>query len=255
MEYIDDFSDERLKAWCIQCGKPKHEVELSRDHVPSKSLLSNEVVEAGAKFERGEGRPTDYLPQVAICKPCNSGFAKDESYLKCVLHAVLSGSLRPHPGKHPEAAKYLRSNRHFVRDLEADPRNQPGRFADTDPFTLHPDMTRIERVVVKNARGHAYHEIGEPLMDDPAEVWIRPITLLSQAERSQFETVGSLDRDLWPEVGSRMLVRVVSGEGFADGGWIEVEPTHYRYALHWGDGITVRTVIWEYLATMVRWEA
>jgi hypothetical protein len=55
MEYIEDFSDERLKAWCIQCGAPATEVELTRDHVPSKSLLSRKVVEAGAEFDRGEG--------------------------------------------------------------------------------------------------------------------------------------------------------------------------------------------------------
>lgn len=253
VEYIEDLSDERLKAWCIQCGVPAHEVVLTRDHVPSKSLLSKEVVEAGGEFDRGHGGPADYLPQVAICKRCNSGFARDESYLKCVLHAVLAGSLRPHPNKYPEAAKYLRSNRHFVRELEADPRNQPGLFADTEPFALYPDMNRIERVVVKNARGHAYHEIGEPLMEHPAEVWIRPITLLSPAEQQEFEQAGSVGLDLWPEVGSRMLVRVVSGEGLANGGWIEVEPAHYRYALDWGNGITVRTLIWGYLATMVRW--
>ena len=115
-------------------------------------------------------------------------------------------------------------------------------------------MTRIERVAVKNARGHAYHEIGEPLMDDPAEVWVRPISLLSPAERTEFETAGSLGSNLWPEVGSRMLARVVGGQGLAGGGWIEVEPAHYRYAVDWGDGITVRAMIWDYLATKVRWE-
>jgi len=90
MKYIEDFSDKRLKAGCIQCGKSAHEVDLTRDHVPTKSLLSKDMIEAGAEFDRGEGRPDGYLPQVAICGPCNAGFSDDESYLKCVLHAVLA---------------------------------------------------------------------------------------------------------------------------------------------------------------------
>ena len=114
-------------------------------------------------------------------------------------------------------------------------------------------MTRIERVVVKNARGHAYHEISEPLMDDPASVWIRPLPLLSPVERQRFESIGASSLDIWPEVGSRMSVRVAEDENLV-GGWAEVEAAHYRYALDWGGGITVRTVIWDYLATEVRWD-
>ena len=49
-----------------------------------------------------------------------------------------------------------------------------------------------------------------------------------------------------------MLLRVVNGEGMS-GGWIEVEPKRYRYAIDWSSGVTVRTVIWDYLATEVRW--
>lgn len=253
MKYVEDFSDERLKAWCIQCGRAAHEVSLTRDHVPTKSLLSKELIEAGAEFDRGEGKPDDYLPQVAICGPCNAGFSEDESYLKCVLHAVLAGSLRPQPDKHPEAARYLRSHRHYVRELEASAREQSGSFSESEAFTLYPDVQKIERVVVKNARGHAYHEIGEPLLDDPARVWIKPLPLMNQAERDEFENIGA-GVDLWPEVGSRMLVQVLEGVNISAGGWIDVEPTRYRYAVDWGAGVTVRTVIWNYLATEVRWD-
>ena len=38
------------------------------------------------------------------------------------------------------------------------------------------------------------------------------------------------------------------------GGWIIVEPGRYRYAIDWSDAITVKSVIWEYLATETRWE-
>lgn len=69
--------------------------------------------------------------------------------------------------------------------------------------------------------------------------------------RRQFESIGS-GIDLWPEVGSRMTLRLLTGEGLA-GGWVEVESGRYRYALDWSDGILVRTVIWDYLATETRW--
>lgn len=112
-------------------------------------------------------------------------------------------------------------------------------------------MEKIRNVVVKNAKGHAYHEIGEPILDDPSFVKVVPISLMSQDERNEFEHRDT-ELDLWPEVGSRMLLRVVNGEGMS-GGWIEVEPKRYRYAIDWSSGVTVRTVIWDYLATEVRW--
>lgn len=255
MREVEDWSDERLKAWCIQCGRPAHEAKLSRDHVPSKSLLSKAVVEAGSKYDGGTGEPDDYLPQVLICEPCNLGFARDESYLKCVLHAVMAGSLRPNPAHHAEAANFLRSNRHFVRELQASIKAGDEENSIRHRFTLFPDMTRVERVVVKNARGHAYHETGEPLLHEPTQVWIRPFSRLSKVERDQFETQGSAGVDVWPEVGSRMMVRVTTGEGLANGGWIEVEPARYRYALDWTSGVSVKMVLWDYLAAEVRWEA
>ena len=44
MEYIEDFSDERLKAWCIQCGVPAHEVVLKEAGTsadPTASLITS----------------------------------------------------------------------------------------------------------------------------------------------------------------------------------------------------------------------
>lgn len=105
-----------------------------------------------------------------ICRPCNASFSPDENYLLCVLHAVTAGSLYPDPAKHPEAATTLRSNRHVVRSLKRCPDGQLFLFDDLQPFTLYPDSDRVKRVIVKNARGHAYHEIGEAMRDDPYEV-------------------------------------------------------------------------------------
>jgi hypothetical protein len=39
MENIEEFVDERNKAWCIYCGAWLTDVTTNEDHVPSKSLL------------------------------------------------------------------------------------------------------------------------------------------------------------------------------------------------------------------------
>ena len=252
MLFIDDYSDERLKSWCIHCGTAIAGVKANRDHVPSKSLLSKAVRKKGAKYDQGRGESDGYLPQVVVCQRCNSGFSRDETYLLCVLHAVRAGSLYPDPETHPEAANVLRSNRDVVRNLKKVPGGQRLLFDDLRPFMLYPDPERLARVILKNARGHAYHEIGEPLMDKPVHVSFAPLMSMAGHERAAFEDIGS-GVDLWPEVGSRMTLRFVDGVAMA-GGWREVDKDWYRYALDWSSGVTVRTVIWEYLATETHWD-
>jgi len=255
MRYIDDFTDERLKAWCIHCGAAIADIESNRDHVPTKSLLTKKLRERGVKFDRGADDEFGYLPQVVVCRRCNSGFSPDENYLLCVLHAVMAGSLYPDPAKHPEAARVLRSNRHVVRSLKKRPDGQLPLFDDPQPFTLYPDTERVRRVILKNARGHAYHEIGEPLLDAPVHVAFVSLEQLSAEQRGAFEsTATGAGLAAWPEVGSRMMVHLIDGEALV-GGWIVVEPSRYRYSVDWSDGVTVRTVIWEYLATETRWDS
>lgn len=173
MRQIRDYSDPRCKAWCIHCGTPISATISNMDHVPTKSLLSRSIRGAGRAFDIGEGNladgidsendvssSNDYLPQVQICRRCNLSFSADETYLLCVLHAVMCGSLTPDETAHPEAARTLRSNGHIVAALRNRAHAQPSLFGEQDQFTLFPDLERIKRVVIKNARGHASHETG-----------------------------------------------------------------------------------------------
>lgn len=254
MRYLEEFTDERLKVSCIHCGDTIANVKSNRDHVPTQSLLTTGIRERGAEFDRGVGAELDYLPQVVICRSCNSSFSEDETYLLCVLHAVMAGSLYPDPVTHPEASNILRSNRHVVRSLKRLPNGQLLLFNDSQPFTLYPDPDRIRRVIVKNARGHAFHEIGEPLFEAPEHVAFVPLEQLSAQRRSSFEaTAREADLATWPEVGSRMMLHLVDDKALI-GGWMVVEAGHYRYSVDWSDGVTVRTVIWDYLATETRWD-
>jgi hypothetical protein len=117
-----------------------------------------------------------------------------------------------------------------------------------------PDMDRIDRVVLKNARGHVYFEYGEPMMEAPLHVWARPLESMSEYERAEFEGLSDAGGfALWPEVGSRMMTRIATGLDM-DGDWIVVQDGTYRYAVENAEGLRVKSVIWEYLATEVYWE-
>jgi hypothetical protein len=73
---------------------------------------------------------------------------------------------------------------------------------------------------------------------------------LSPAERTEFERIDS--GGLLPEVGSRMLARVMTGQDLSDG-WVIVQDGTYRYAVTQLGMMLVRTVLFEYLATEVYW--
>ena len=57
----------------------------------------------------------------------------------------------------------------------------------------------------------------------------------------------------WPEVGSRWMQRLVEETNFDEDGFLIVQPDHYRFKIEIEDGLKVRSVIHEYLATTVHW--
>ncbi|WP_157839382.1 hypothetical protein [Bradyrhizobium diazoefficiens] len=115
-----------------------------------------------------------------------------------------------------------------------------------------PDMARIERVVVKNARGHAFYEIGEPMMEKPTNVRVVPLEYMKDSEREEFER-GYDPGGMWPEVGSRMMTRLLTGQDLTQDGWVLVQENVYRYLAIQVGLMTVRTVMYDYLATEVCW--
>lgn len=123
----------------------------------------------------------------------------------------------------------------------------------TTRLSWKPEMDRIQRVILKNARGHAYFEYGEPMLDSPASVWALPLERMSKEERREFEAPNARDNvTALPEVGSRMLQRVFTGEDM-EGPWIVVQAGIYRYSVEADGGFRVRSILCEYLATEVQW--
>ena len=235
MEQIRDFSDDRYKGTCLHCGTALATKPTNDDHVPSKALLDRPL-------------PAN-VHVVETCVQCNDGFSSDEEYFAAFLGAALSGSTDPGVQVFETARQVLAGNARLRREIEA-MRTESIDSNGNPRLTWHPDLDRIRRVVVKNARGHAFHELGQPMLEEPDDILIVPLEVIDEERLADFLTV-----DLgsgWPEVGSRLLQRVVEGIDMVDG-WIVVQPDVYVFAVIETAGVTVRSIIREYFLTEVTW--
>ncbi len=237
MYQINEFVDERQKSWCIHCGAGNGGVDTNRDHVPSRTLLRKPY-------------PAN-LPVVRICSACNESFSRDEEYLSLFLRCVIAGTTDPDGHKNPKVARALKRHDKLRARIERSKSERWTVDGESVP-EWQPEIERVNQVVLKNARGHAFYEYGEPMMAEPARVWAAPLAVMSEAEREAFEddTAGTLVG--WPEVGSRMMIRAVEGQDLRDA-WIVVQKGVYRYRVDQCDTLRVRSIIHEYLATEVCW--
>ena len=238
MDYIDEFVDERQKASCIQCGAWVGDVETNRDHVPSKVLLRKPYPEN--------------LPVVETCVACNSGFSADEEYLYLFLHCVLTGSTDPEQHADEKIARALRRHEKLRARIKRS-KTEYRTIGGETRCVWKPEKERVERVVVKNARGHAFYEYGEAMLTEPEHVWNLPLASMTVAEREEFENAGTTgELAPWPELGSRMMTRVLTGQDMRDG-WVIVQDGVYRFRVQQCGVMLVRSVLFEYLATEVHW--
>lgn len=241
MYQIEEFVDERHKSWCVHCGGSIATLVSNSDHVPTKSLLQKPY--------------PDNLPVVKICKDCNSKYALDEEYFYLFLQCVMAGSTDPDRQIDSKAGRALRRNPKLRSRIESSKREYETIGGEIKQ-AWKPEITRIKRVILKNARGHAFYEYGEPIIEEPNYVWFAPLESLSSTERLEFEN--SQTGGAFPEVGSRMLTRVLCTESglFRDlfNGWVQVQDGVYRYCVMQEGQMLVRSVLFEYLASEVYWD-
>lgn len=239
MDQIEEFVDDRQKSWCIHCGGWIEELESNRDHVPSKSLLRKPL-------------PPN-LPIVNVCQACNEDFSLDEEYFVIFLECVLAGSTDSDAQSNPKIGRALKRSKKLRTRIEAARTETPDLFDETR-IEWRPEAERINRIVLKNARGHAYYEYGEPMLSEPEHLWATPLQCLTADEREEFENFDSGGLAPWPEVGSRMMTRVITGQDLS-GGWVVVQDGIYRYGVAQRGVLLVRSVLFEYLATEVYWDS
>ena len=235
MKKIRELVDERLKGSCIHCGRWIS--DSSNDHVPSKSLLKKPY-------------PTD-RPTIKICRACNESFALDEEYFAAFLSAIVSGSTEPDRQVLPSATIIFRVNENLRDRIDRSKIQEQTLFGEIRKMWI-PEQERINRVIVKNARGHGYFEYGDPSLVEacPSLVWVAPMENLTADQKDHFFRPESLLCG-WPEIGSRAFTRSIGGQDLLDG-WVVVQDGVYRYSVE--GGIRVRTVLFEHIVTEVRWD-
>jgi hypothetical protein len=235
MKQVHDYSDDRYKGTCIHCGASLATKPTNDDHVPSKFLLDRPL-------------PAN-VHVVETCVDCNNGFSSDEEYFSAFLGATLSGSTDPGAQVFDSARKVFAANAKLRREIDAT-RTETTDSDGNRRLTWLPDINRIRSVVLKNARGHVFHELGQPMIEEPDSITIVPLELIDGERLADFLSV-----DLgsgWPEVGSRLFQRVYEGIDMVNG-WIVVQPAVYSFAVVEAEGVTVRSIIREYLLTEVQW--
>ena len=242
MEPLMDYSDPRSRVACTHCGVLLDSGDANKDHVPSKCLLDRPL--------------PDNPPTVAICAECNASFARDEEYLCVFLAVVISGDADPDPNLFPSAARSSKRRAGLREQSRRAESHQLSLLGEAE-ILWEPEFDRVNRVIVKNARGHVLHELSEPVAGPPSRVACRPVSLLMVEQRYAFEraSLGSGSPVAgWPEVGSRMMQRLAGVAPLANG-WIEVQADVYRYAvIQDSSELVVRSLIRDYLATEVAWD-
>lgn len=247
MKYIvSSFADERIR-WpddaCMHCGKGLEKANSTREHVPSKCLLVKPY-------------PEELMTLVA-CRDCNARYSRDEEYLYALLSAVISGSADPNKQKTPKAAHMFRRQANLRERIERGKTEQETIFGHSD-IIWAVELERVTRVIVKNARGHAVYELDQWMSKEPESVWVVPILSLSDEQYEAFEMVQP-EVLVFSELGTRMFQReCYATEGLGhpkmSRSWLILQDDVYRYAVvDKGEGLLVRSVLHEYLATQVYW--
>jgi hypothetical protein len=224
MEKLENFADKRENGRCLYCG----DAPCAREHVPPKIFLDVPY-------------PAN-LFVVESCVNCNQSFSLDEQYMACLLDCVISGTTNPNAVQREIVKRTLTT----IPALQQ--RLQEAKIVTDDEIYFRAEHERINSVVKKIAMGHVLYELNLIMQADGAEMFTSPLLLLN--DPNEFEDIETIQSNLWPEIGSRTMQRVVRNLGYR---WIEVQPGRYRYAVIQADAVEVRMVFSEYLACIVRW--
>jgi hypothetical protein len=225
VKQILDFADGRFADHCYRCGVHP----TTREHVPPKVLLD-------------EPYPAN-MPVVGACAACNEGYSLDEEYFGCLLEVAACGTAQPAMLVRPKIRRKLADNAPLRSRLEA--------ALGADGF-ISIEEIRVRRVLEKVAAGLWSFESGNRGSEWPVSTWYAPLADLEPEIHEKFLKLPA--SGMWPEVGSRMMLRIVTdgSAGFGET-WQSVQDGRFAYAILVDPAsIAVRMITRGFLAAEVR---
>jgi hypothetical protein len=223
---VRTFADERLGGFCVYChGRP-----TTRDHVPPRALLDRPYPEN--------------LPVVSSCHACNEGASLDEEYVACLLEVGACGSASPSDLVRSSIARKLTENARLQARL--------ARAVKTDGSTVwvEAETERVALVVEKIAKALWNFEGAETAAVLRPTTRFAPLSALTSDERAEFLQVAQ--PQMWPEVGSRLMIRLVTGGNDRWGLWEHVQDSRFSYAIEIRRAdVRIKMLLRNYLAATV----
>lgn len=228
MKREHDYSDERLRGYCVYCGGANETI----DHVPSKVFLDRPY-------------PSN-LFGVECCSECNQSYSLDEQYVACLIDVARTGTVEVGSGLRPNIESILSRNDSLrMRIFNA-------RVEEAGIVSWQPEILRVQRIVGKLARAHIAYDMAIPLLDVTPDVSVFPLESIGVDERNQF--LCPPIPEFTTEVGSRLHHRMILGSPDEVDGWMIVQPERYRYSLNADGPLEVRIVFSEYLGAIAFWD-
>jgi hypothetical protein len=181
------------------------------------------------------------LAVVPCCRRCNGLSSADEEYVACLLEVAACGTA--------DANGLERAA--IARTLAARPRLRARLSAALDPFagSMAVEDDRVQRVVEKVGRGLWAFETAANSDAATVSSVYAPLPACDAPALEAFEALAPLD--LLPEVGSRLMVRVIEECGMQNR-WQVVQPGRFAYAVEAGSSESrVKMVLRGYLAAIV----
>ena len=232
------FIDQRLIGTYFYCSAPPS----TRDHIPSKVFLDLPY--------------PNNLTVVECCSECNNSFSLDEEYFACFLECVIQGTAIPNDLFRIKVTKILN------RQIKLQNRIALSRkINNKNIITWELEWERIEKIVLKLARGHLSIIHGNNYLGNPISFDITTIHNLTDDQLDDFNGIGKSYVDKIPELGSRGCFGINIEKSDNDEsniintnyGWNIVQDDLYRYAIDPLSGTWVKIVLREFLACTVKW--